>query len=214
MRRVASSLVALASVFLAAGCGSAPAETISSAGVERRLADDDLRMLVTVSPAATGWPWHVEPQTRVGSPPFELDTSDPSYPIQKALTDAYTEAGLVKAATSSWFDSTKKASSFANLVTTSAGAAAALAAEYEFARRWFPEFESQQIRDVDAVDIGEQRWAVRGGGDDAGFVEIGWTRANAFLAVYVSCSPCQSDLIEAARRWAKTIDDAARAAAE
>ena len=201
-------------MLLVVGCASAPAETSRSAGVGGRLADDDLRMLVTVSPAATGWPWNVEPKTHVGSPPLELDTSDSSDPIQKALTDAYTEAGLVKAATSSWFDSTKKASSFANLVTTSKGAAAALAAEYEFASRWFPEFESQQIHDVDAEDIGEQRWAVRGGGDDAGFVEIGWTRANALLAVYVSCRPCQSDLVEAARRWAKTIDDAARAAAE
>ena len=29
-----------------------------------------------------------------------------------------------------------------------------------------------------------------------------------------SCTPCQSDVVKAARRWAKTIDDAARAAAE
>jgi hypothetical protein len=57
---------------------------------------------------------------------------------------------------------------------------------------------------------------VRGGTDNAGpgFVEIGWTRANVVLAVYVSCNPCDSDVADAARRWAATIDDAAHKAAD
>ena len=81
--------------------------------------------------------------------------------------------------------------------------------EKEFAHLWFPEFEHQEIREIEADGIGEESWAVRGGTDDAGFVEIGWRRANATLAVYVNCRPCESDLADAARRWAKTIDDAA-----
>ena len=87
-------------------------------------------------------------------------------------------------------------------------------AEHEFARHWFPEFEQQEIHDIGAEGIGEQSWAVRGGTDNAGFVEIGWTRANAVLSVYVTCNPCDSDVADAARRWADEIDDAARTAAD
>ena len=121
----------------------------------------------------------------------------------------------MKAATSSWWDNAnaKKASSFANLVATPEAAKAALEAENGFAHHWFPEFEHQKIREIEADGIGEESWAVRGGTDDAGFVEIGWRRANAVLAVYVNCRPCESDLADAARRWAQKIDDAAMTAA-
>jgi hypothetical protein len=184
---------------------------------EKRLAVEDLRPLVTVSPDATGWSWDVEPQTRLRPPPPpRLDEAEPSYVLQQALLDAYMDAGLVKTATSSWWDyaNAKKASSFAYLVATRDTARAALEAEKEFAHHWFPEFEHQEIRELDAVGIGEESGAVRGGTDDAGFVEIGWRRANATLAVYVNCRPCDSDLADAARRWAKEIDDAAGAAAD
>jgi hypothetical protein len=215
MRLVAvSAVVGLASVLLAAGCDGSRETTNPSTGRTGRVEVDDLRMLVTVSPAATDWPWNVEPQTRVASPPSELDASNPSYVIQKILSDAYDEAGLVRRATSSWFDAAKKASSFANLVATSTTATTALAAEYEFARSWFRDFEHQEIRDVEVEGVGEDSWAVRGGRGDASFIEIGGTRANVVLAVYVTCNPCQSDLTEAARRWAETIDVAAREAAD
>jgi hypothetical protein len=215
--RVASSaVVVLCAASLAAGCGESDQRTDAGAGANR-LAVEDLRPLVTVSPEATGWSWDVEPQTRFLTPPLpRFDESDPSYAIQTALTDAYAEAGLVKAATSSWFDTAnvKKASSFANLVATPEAARAALEAENEFAHHLFPEFEHQEIRDIEADGIGEESWAVRGGTDDSGFVEIGWRRANAVLAVYVNCRPCDSDLADAARRWAMKIDDAARTAAD
>ena len=205
-----SAVMGLCSVLLT-GCGGS-GETADD-GVAERLAVDDLRSLVTMSPEPTGWPWPVNPPTRVGSPQFELDESDRSYPIQKALSDAPQDAGIVKSATSSWFDGTKKASSFANLVATSAAAESALAAELEFARTWFAEFEHQQVHDIGADGIGEQRWAVRGDTVGGKNVEISWTRANVTLAVYVSCYPCDSDVADAARRWAE-VDDAARTAAD
>jgi hypothetical protein len=209
------SIVVLVLTLLAAGCGSSE-PTAGDTSASPLLAIDDLRPLVTISPEATGWPWPVDAQTRIASPSsFRLDQSDPSYPIQKALRDAYQEAGLVKLATSSWFDGEhgKKASSFANLVVTPARARSAMEAEHEFARHWFPEFEHHEIRDIEADGIGELSWAVRGGIGTAGFVEIGWTRANAVLSVYVTCNPCDSDVAEAARRWAAKIDIAAQTAA-
>jgi hypothetical protein len=210
-----NAAVILALTLLAAGCGSSGPSQGERSGVELRLAVEDLRSLVTVSPDTTGWAWHVDPQTRLASPPFKLDQSDPSYPIQKALSDAYHDAGLTRSATSSWFEGAKKASSFANLVATPADATSALTAEREFAGAWFPDFEHQEIRDIGADGIGEQHWAVRGGSDGGpGFVEIGWTRANAVLAVYVSCNPCDADVADAARRWAAKIDDAAHKAAD
>jgi len=214
--RAAAAVVVLCTALLAAGCGASTEGMDAHAGA-KQLAVDDLRRLVTVSPNATGWSWDVEPQTHIRTPqPPTLDEAEPSYAIQKALLDAYTDAGLVKAASSSWWDNAdaKKASSFAYLVATSDKARAALEAEKEFAHHWFPEFEHQEIRDVDAAGIGEESWAVRGGTDDSGFVEIGWRRANATLAVYVNCRPCDSDVADAARRWAKKIDDAARTAAD
>jgi hypothetical protein len=212
--RVVAIPIVVLSLALLAGCGSS-GPTGDTSAAPLLLAVDDLRPLVTISPDATGWPWHVDPQTRVASPSFKLDQSDPSYPIQKALSDAYQDAGLVKSATSSWFDGKngKKASSFANLVATTAEATSALEAEHEFARAWFPEFEHQEVRDIGADGVGEQSWAVRGGTDNAGFVEIGWTRANAVLSVYLTCNPCDSDIADAARRWAERIDDAAHTAA-
>jgi hypothetical protein len=201
---------------LTAGCGDSD-QRMDAGGGEKRLTVEDLRPLVTVSPEATGWSWDVEPQTHLRTPPPpRLDEAEPSYAIQKALLDAYTDAGLVRTATSSWWDyaNAKKASSFAYLVTTPDTARAALEAEKEFARHWFPEFEHQEIREIDADGIGEESWAVRGGTDESGFVEIGWRRANATLAVYVNCRPCDSDLADAARSWAQKIDDAARTAAD
>jgi len=209
-------VVVLCAASLAAGCADSD-EGREAVDGAKRLTVEDLQPLVTVSPNATGWRWDVEAQTRLQSPPPpRLDEAEPSYAIRKALLDAYTQAGLVKAATSSWWDNAnvKKASSFANLVATPEAATAALEAENEFAHRWFPEFEHQEIRDVEADGIGEESWAVRGGTDDSGFVEIGWRRANAVLAVYVNCRPCDSDLADAARRWATTIDNAARTAAD
>ena len=55
---------------------------------------------------------------------------------------------------------------------------------------------------------------MRGGRGDAGFVEIGWTRANAVLAAYVSCNPCDSDVADAAAAWAEKIDNAVHTAAD
>ncbi len=217
MRVVAlSAVVALCAASLAAGCADSD-EGMDAADGAKQLAVEDLRPLVTMSPNATGWRWDVEAQTHLRTPPPpKLDEAEPSYALQKALTDAYTQAGLVKAATSSWWDNAnvKKASSFANLVATPEAATAALEAENDFAHHWFPEFEHQEIRDIEADGIGEESWAVRGGTDDSGFVEIGWRRANAVLAVYVDCRPCDSDVADAARRWATTIDDAARTAAD
>ena len=151
--------VVLVLTLLAAGCGSSE-PTAGDTSVGALLAIDDLRPLVTISPKATGWPWPVNPQTRVAPPsPFTLDQSEPSYPIQKAVYDAYRAAGLVRLATSSWFDGVKKASSFANLVATPAEAMSVMEAEHDFARHWFPEFEHVEIRDVEADDIGEKSWA-------------------------------------------------------
>ena len=216
MRVVAiSAVVVLCAATLAAGCADSN-EAMEASDGANRLAVENLRPLVTVSPEATGWSWDVEPQTRLLTPNTMLDEDEPSYAIQKALTDAYTDAGLVKAATSSWWDNAnvRKASSFGYLVATPEKAKAAMAAEKEFAHHWFPEFEHQEIREIEADGIGEESWAVRGGTDDSGFVEIGWRRANAVLTVYVNCRPCDSDLADAARRWARKIDDAARTAAD
>ena len=217
MRGVAIfAVMALCAGLLAAGCGESEQRTDAD-DAAKRLAVDDLRPLVTVSPNATGWSWDVEPQTHLRTPaPPRLDEAEPSHVIQKALLDAYTDAGLVRTATSSWWDyvNVKKASSFVYLVATPDTARAALEAEKELAHHWFPEFEHQEIREIEADGIGEESWAVRGGTDDAGFVEIGWRRANAVLAVYVNCRPCDSDVADAARRWAMKIDDAARTAAD
>ena len=166
---------------------------------------------MTVSPEGTGWSWSVEPQTRVESPqPFTLDKSEPSYAIQKDLNDVYDAAGIRQLATSSWWDERQKASSFANLLSTQAGAESAMNAEHEFARAWFPRFEQAAIREIDANGLGEQSWAVRSDRSDASFVEIGWKRGNSVLSVYVSCYPCHADVADAARRWAKAIDNVAK----
>jgi hypothetical protein len=80
----------------------------------------------------------------------------------------------VRLATSGWRDNAtaKKASSFANLFAAAEDATTAMEAEREFARHWFPEYEHNEIQEIDATDIGDQSWAVQGGTDAAGFVEI------------------------------------------
>jgi hypothetical protein len=206
-----ASWAALAAALLA-GCGSSGSSADPSTLTTSREAVKELRSLVTVSPEATGWSWSAEAQTRMASPqPFTFDRSEPSYAIHKELNDAYEAAGIRERATSSWWDERQKASSFANLVSTQAGAESAMNAEHEFAQAWFPTFEQAAIREIEANGLGEHSWAVRSDRDDASFVEIGWTRANLVLAVYVSCSPCHADVADAARRWAKAIDNVAKA---
>ena len=202
--------VALAAALLP-GCGSSESGADPATVTTSRDAVKALRSLVTVSPDATGWSWSAEPQTLTASPqPFTFDRSEPSYAIQKDLDDSYNAAGIRRRATSSWWDPTQKASSFATLVSTPAGAEAAMNAEHEFAQAWFPEFEQAAIREIEADGLGEHSWAVRSDRDDASFVEIGWTRGNLVLAVYVSCYPCHEDVADAARRWATAIDDVAK----
>lgn len=141
-----------------------------------------------------------------------MDPSEPSYSIQKGVNDAYVAAGVRQYATSSWWDATlKKASSFATLVSTGAGAESAMNAEREFAHSWFPRFEGTPIHEFKADGIGEHSWAVRANTTNGSFAEIGWTRGNLVLSVYVSCFPCHADVADAARRWAETIDHAASA---
>ncbi len=141
MRVVAvSAVVVLCVASLAAGCADSE-QGMDGADATKRLAVEDLRPLVTLSPNATGWRWDVEPQTHLRTPaPLGLDESEPSYAIQKTLFDAYVDAGLVTAAMSSWFDTAnmQKASSFAYLVATPETARTALDAENEFAHHWFP----------------------------------------------------------------------------
>lgn len=161
-----------------------------------------------------GWQWSVEPQTYFDSA-AEVEKRDPEHEIQATLRDALVQAGVVRAASSSWFDS-EKASSFATVYATPAGARSALAAERTFAQAWFPEYEHVAIRMMEAAGLGEESWAVGAGSVAYGFIEIGWTRGNAVLGVYVNCTPCapDSDLFQAARWWADAIDEEARAAAE
>ena len=214
--RCSSAVAVLCVASLAAGCAD-PEQGMDGADPTKRLAVEDLRPLVTLSPNATGWRWDVEPQTHLRTPaPLGLDESEPSYAIQKTLFDAYVDAGLVTAAMSSWFDTAnmQKASSFAYLVATPETARTATGRRERVRPPLVPAVRTPgRSYEIEAGGIGEQRWAVRGGTDDAGFVEIGWRRANAVLAVYVTCRPCESDLADAARRWAQKIDDAARAAA-
>ena len=196
---------------IVAGCGSSGSSADSSTVTTSRDAVKALRSLVTVSPEATGWPWSAKPQTRTASPqPFTLGRSEPSYSLQKDLYDAYDAAGIRQSRTSNWRDARQKASSFATLVSTAAGAESAMNAEHEFAQAWFPTFEQAEIREIEANGLGERSWAVRGDRDDASFAEIGWTRGNLVLSVYVSCYPCHADVAEAARRWAQAIDNVAK----
>ena len=103
MRVVAIPVVlALTSASLAVGCSSSGQTKGETSAAPPRVAADDLRPLVTIPPEATRWPWPVDPQTHVASPSsFTLDRSEPSYRIQKAVRDAYEEAGLVRLATGS-----------------------------------------------------------------------------------------------------------------
>jgi hypothetical protein len=212
VRIVAIAASAALAAALLAGCGSSGSSKDPSTVTTTREAVKALRSLVTVSPEATGWAWSAKPQTRTASPqPFTFDEAEPSYTIKKDLDDAYREARVRKRATSSWWEETQKASSFATLVSSAAGAESAMKAEHEFAQAWFPTFEQAAIRDIEAHGLGEHRWAVRSDRDDASFVEIGWTRGNLVLAVYVSCDPCQADVANAARRWATAIDNVAKA---
>src|SRR5262245_45364599 len=132
---------------LAVGCGGSEQDTGAAGEPAALLAVDDLRALVNVSPEATGWRWAVEPQTQFASPPLELNPAAAGHEIRRALTDTYQDAGIVRLATSSWWDNAraKKASSFANLFASAEDARTAMEAEREFAGKWFPEFEHNEI---------------------------------------------------------------------
>jgi hypothetical protein len=211
VRIVAIASSAALTAALASGCGSSESSADSSAVRTSREAAKALRSLVAVSPEATGWTWSAKPETRTASPqPFPFDRSEPSYAVQKELFDAYDAAGIRLSGTSSWWGARQKASSFATLVSTAAGAESAMNAEHKFAQAWFPTFEQAAIREIAASGLGERSWAVRSDRDDASFVEIGWTRGNLVLAVYVSCYPCHADVADAARRWAEAIDNMAK----
>ena len=209
MRFVAWLLTAVSAALLAGGCGAdEPAP-----GGSLQLAEADLASLVGVSPDATGWTWTAKPGPRE-APASAVAEWKPTLDLQKTYRDAQLAAGLVRTASTSWWDEGKKASSFADLYRTPEGARSALAAGKAFAAEWFPSIEHREVEELDVGRLGDARWAVRHGTDAAAFVEIGWVRGNAVLGVYVNCIPCESDLATAARAWAEEVDAAAVAAAE
>lgn len=208
MRFVAWAAPALAASVLVAGCGAAE----QVADESPRLTADHVRPLVTIAPDATGWQWTAKPETQV-SPVADVERWKPTHAVQETYRDAQVAAGLVRTASSSWWDDGKKASSFADLYATPEGARSALEAGRAFADEWFSTIERTPFDELDIDGPGEARWAVRGGPDGAGFVEIGWVRGNAVLGVYVTCNPCESDLAAATRQWADALDEAATKAA-
>ena len=205
---------ALATAVVAAGCGESEPVAASADAETPRLESGDLGPLVAASPESTGWEWTAKRETPAPMTRADIEKYEATYPIQATLQEAQLEAGLVEAQQSSWWDTAKKGSSFATLFETPEGARDALAAEREFAQGWFTDVERQQIRDVGVADgLGEESWAVQSGSGENGFVEIGWTRGNAVLAVYLTCGACATDVAQAARRWADAIDEKAIAAA-
>src|SRR5262245_21169253 len=48
----------------------------------------------------------------------------------------------------------------------------------EFARRWFPEFEHEEVNEIHADGVGEQRWAVQGCQSDPAAAAGGWATAS------------------------------------
>jgi hypothetical protein len=197
----------------AAGCGGSGASDGDRPAAAA--APPDLRALVLVSPDATGWSWAVAPRTRTASAPIRLDPTKPSHGIEQELYDTYRDAGFSASATSDWVQGASKVSSFANLMADADGARSALAAERVFQRRWYTDFEHTAFDEVGASGLGDGAWAMRGGRVGASFAEINWAEGPLTLSVYVSCGPCpqDADVLEAARRWALTIDAKARSRA-
>lgn len=199
LRRIAGSTLAVTA--LLGGCNG-------SETTEPRLTADDLRTLVTVSPDATGWTWSAKPTTRLRSA-LALAQADLERESPRALQKDMARAGLEGNGASHWQDKGRQASSFASIYRTSEGARDVLAAE-----RTLAQASNRNVggHPVD-VDVGDESWAARGGSDIAGFVAIGWTRANAVMGVHVECTTaCTSDVAAAAEAWAAAIDDAAQAA--
>jgi hypothetical protein len=207
--------IVLAVALLATGCTGSEKE----ATPEPRLAVGDLERLVTVSPAATGWKsaaWTVKPGTPGPYTRAELDQglgldpSRPSFEIESRLSEAFQDAGFVENRQGGWLDGSRIAHSYATIFQAQEGARAALAAEYDYTDDWYAEYEPREIRRISADGLGDENWAVQGGSSRAGVIEIRWTRDNALLGVYLNCSPCPSEIAQAARRWADAIDAEAR----
>ena len=203
------SSVGLAAALLA-GCGGSGSSGAASVTTTSREAVEGLRTLVVISPEATGWAWPVKPKTRVGAPAssFTMDPSEPSYSIQKDVNDAYIAAGVRQYATSSWLDATlKKASSFANLVSTRAGAESAMNAEREFAHTLVPQIRRNPDRRVQRRRDWPAQLGCSGQNDQRGFAEIGWTRGNLCSRSTSPASPARRG-----RGWRPTLgrDDRSR----
>ena len=211
--------VLLAGALLAAGCTSS--EPAATSGVE--FGADDLPRLVAVSPKATGWKsvkWTVMPGTSRPGTRAELDrgigldTADPSFELQATMSVALQDAGFVESRQRVWQSEASIAHSFATLFETREGAQDALGAARDFADGWYPEIEHRPIREVGTADgLGGRSWAVQGGTERAGFVELAWVRDNVQLGVYLNCFVCSSELAAAARTWADAIDAEALATA-
>jgi hypothetical protein len=207
--------IVLAVALLATGCTGSKNEETPEPG----LAVSDLERLVTVSPAATGWKsvaWTVKPGTPGPYTRAELDQglgldpSRPSFEIESKLSEALQDAGFVENRQGGWLDGLGIAHSYATIFQSHEGAQAALAAEHDYTDGWYAEFEPREIRRISADGLGDENWAVQGGSSRAGVIEIRWTRDNALLGVYLNCSPCRSEIAQAARRWAEAIDAEAR----
>jgi hypothetical protein len=209
-----TAAMSLAAAAVAAGCGGSEPAAAPAAAETPRFEPGDLGPLVTASPEATGWEWTAKRETPALMSRADIEKYEATYPIQSTLQEAQLEAGLVEARQSSWCDTAKKGSSFATLFETAEGARDALAAEREFAQGWFTDVEHAEIRDAAVADgLGDANWAVKHGSGENGFVEIGWTRGNALLGVYLTCAACPTDIGRAARTWADAIDAKATDAA-
>lgn len=201
-----SALLAGSSVLLAAGvagCGGGEPEHFTAA---------DARRLANVRPVTPGWsPWpqHPEKQARSDSSPEELAAKDPIYAAYRQSLDGIREG---PEESNSWRDDDKLGSLTVQVFDTPANAQTGFAALNQLSRGYAEQYGD--VTKAEKVDgLGDGAWVLLAT-SGARAATYHWRRANLVVEAHIDCHGiCPPDVDAAARAWADTIDDEARAGA-
>ena len=169
----------------------------------------DAVRIANVRPARPGWSWPKNPKKHVssGGSTTETESTDP---LDVELMRQTADIVSIGAATTTWEDTHKLAHLYTQVFARAASAHKLMAPFNAYSRGWAKRF-GVITRDEEVDYLGDEGWLLEA---DANGPEVTyhWRRGNLVVEAHLQCfGLCPADVAAAARAWAETIDQAARA---
>ena len=182
-----------------------------SGGEERKqvFTAADAVPIASVRPARPGWSWPKKPKKHVSSE-GSMTEGESTDPLDVELMRQTADIVSIGAATTTWKDTHKLAHLYTQVFARAASAHKLMTPFNAYSRGWAERF-GVITKDEEVDYLGDEGWLLE---TDANGPEVTyhWRRGNLVVEAHLQCfGLCPADVAAAARAWAETIDQTARA---